>query len=58
MNNFFAPNSPLGSAFNDIFGQATNTKPQTPAPASKTTSLPAAARIGFARQVTSSAKPR
>lgn len=58
MNNLFDPNSPLGSAFNDIFGQATDAKPQAPAPVSNTTSLPAVARIGVARQVTSTAKPR
>jgi len=60
MNNLFDPNSPLGSAFNDVFGQASNTKPQAPEPTPNNTtkSVPTVARIGVARQAISSAKPR
>lgn len=39
MSNFFDPNSPLGTAFNDIFGQATPATPSKPAPIN-TTDIP------------------
>jgi len=58
MNNLFDSNSPLGAAFNDIFGPAISAKPQLPAPANTAKSLQTVAPIGAARQVTISAKPR
>lgn len=58
MNNLFDAKSPLGSAFNEIFGQASNAKPKTSAPTPSTTTNPTVARIGMARQATNSAKPR
>jgi len=56
MNNLFNSNSPLDAAFNDIFGQTTNAKPQPPVPVSTTKGLPTVARIGAARQVNISTK--
>jgi hypothetical protein len=54
MNNLFDPNSRLGSAFNDIFGEAPAAKPQDPPPQKASNGLSPVARIGAARPIKSS----
>ena len=50
MNNLFAPNTPLGSAFGSIFGNTNGQSKDSAAPV-PTAPLPAVARIAPAREI-------
>jgi hypothetical protein len=58
MNNLFDPKSQLGSAFNEIFGQNTEKKPDQSPPAGTKKHSQAVARIGAARPLDSATRAR